>query len=88
MIGVYASFFGLFKIKSALSAKPPVPKAAAVSVVAAGAGGSSKWGFEPPADADDFDRWEQNASNWEAWEKFMDGSGPNGGFEEWAKTLE
>ena len=46
MIGVYASFFGLFKLKSAFSAKPPVPKAAAPVVAAAG-GSASKWGFEP-----------------------------------------
>ena len=88
MIGVYAGIFGLVKIKSALSAKPPVPKAAAVSAVPSTGSLGSKWGFEPPRDADDFDRWEQNEENWKAWEKFMDGTGPNGGIEEWCKTLE
>ena len=87
MLGFYASIFGLVKIKSALSAKPPVPKAAAITAPLTG-GATSKWGFEPPRDADDFDRWSQNEENWKAWEKFMDGSGPNGGVEEWCKTLE
>ena len=87
MLGCYAGVFGLVKLKSALSAKPPVPKAAAVAAPITG-GAASKWGFEPPRDADDFDRWSANEENWKAWEKFMDGTGPNGGVEEWAKSLE
>lgn len=71
VLGCYATLFGLVKIKSALSAKPPVPKAVETAAPAA-AGGASKWGFEVPT-LDTFDKWGENDANWKAWEKFMEG---------------
>ena len=71
MLGCYAGVFGLVKLKSALSAKPPVPKAAVVAAPAA-TGAASKWGFEPPT-LDTFDAWGENAENWKKWEEFISG---------------
>ena len=68
IVGTYASLFGLYKVKSAFSAKPPVPKAAPVAVAAASSGSTSKWGFEPPT-LDTFDEWEKNDENWKKWEE-------------------
>ena len=83
VVGVYASLFGLYKIKSALSAKPPVPVVEAVAAAPVVSGGAaSKWGFEPPT-LDNFDAWGENADNWKKWEAFMDGDGVN----KWAESL-
>ena len=51
MIGIYASIFGLYKVKSAFSAKPPIPAAKAAAPVVAAAGSGSKWGFETVSSA-------------------------------------
>ena len=72
----------MVKLKGALSAKPPVPKAAPVVVAAASSGTTSKWGFEPPT-LETFDDWEKNEENWKKWEAFLDGPL----LEEWCKTL-
>lgn len=82
IVSCYAGLFGLFKLKSALSAKPPVPAApvAAAPVVSTGAG--SKWGFEPPT-LETFDEWEKNEENWKKWEEFV--SGPL--LDKWTATL-
>ena len=67
VVGVYASLFGLYKIKSALSAKPPVPVVEAVAAAPVVSGGAaSKWGFEPPT-LETFDAWGANEEN------FVDG---------------
>ena len=85
VVGVYASLFGLYKIKSALSAKPPVPVVEAVAAAPVVSGGAaSKWGFEPPT-LDTFDAWGENDANWKKWEAFMDNSTL---LEKWAATLE
>jgi len=81
IVSVYASFYGLFKIKSAFSAKP-LPVAAPIAApVSSGTG--SRWGFEPPT-LDTFDAWEKNPDNWAKWESFLDS--PK--LEEWCNTLE
>jgi len=82
VVSVYASFFGLYKIKSAFSAKPPVP-AAPVAVAVASSGATSKWGFDPPT-LDNIDEWSANEENWKKWEDFM--GGPL--LEKWANSLE
>lgn len=83
VVGVYASLFGLYKIKSALSAKPPVPVVEAVAAAPVVSGGAaSKWGFEPPT-LETFDAWGANEENWKKWEEFM--SGPL--LDKWADSL-
>ena len=82
ILGCYAGVFGLVKLKSALSAKPPVP-AAPVAVASSSSGAGSKWGFEPPT-IDTFDAWSENEANWAKWEKFMDSPL----LEKWANSLE
>ena len=72
VIGVYAAIIGVVKIKSAMGAKKPVPKAAAAPAPApAVAAAGSKWGFETPT-LETFDTWSANAENWKKWEAFMD----------------
>lgn len=83
VVGVYASFFGLYKLKSAFSAKPPVPAAPVASAPAVSSGAGSKWGFEPPT-LENFDEWGANEENWKKWEDFM--SGPL--LDKWAESLE
>ena len=70
VLGCYATLFGLVKIKSALSAKPPVPKKVEAAPVASST--ANKWGFEVPT-LENFDAWGENDANWKAWEKFMEG---------------
>lgn len=79
-MSTYASLFGLFKLKSAFSAKPVVPEP--IVSVSASSGTGSKWGFEPPT-LDTFDSWEKNPDNWKKWEAFLDS--PK--LEEWCNTL-
>ena len=81
-MSVYASLFGLYKIKSAFSKKPDVPAPAAPVATSASSGAGSKWGFEPPT-LDTFDAWEKDPSNWTKWEAFLDS--PK--LEEWCNSL-
>ena len=68
ILGCYAGVFGLVKLKSAFSAKKPVPTPAVAAPAAVAVGGTaSKWGFEPPT-LDTFDEWEKNEENWKKWE--------------------
>ena len=67
ILSCYGGLFGLYKIKSAFSAKPPVPTPAPVSTSVVSTGIGSKWGFEPPT-IDTFDEWEKNDDNWTKWE--------------------
>ena len=83
VVGTYAGLFGFFKLKSAFSAKPPVPAAPVAAAAPAAGGSASKWGFEPPT-LDNFDAWGENADNWKKWEDFM--SGPL--LDKWAESLE
>ena len=83
LLGCYAGIFGLVKLKSAMSAKPPVPSAPAAAVATTG-GTTSKWGFEPPT-MDTFDAWSANDENWKKWEAFMDNSKL---LEQWAASIE
>jgi len=83
ILGTYAGIFGLVKLKSAFSAKKPVPTPAVAAPAAVAVGGTaSKWGFEPPT-LDTFDEWEKNEENWKKWEAFI--SGPL--LEKWCDTL-
>lgn len=81
MVSVYASLFGLYKIKSAFSKKPEVPVVAA-PVATSSSSGTGKWGFEPPT-LDTFDAWEKVPENWTKWESFLDS--PK--LDEWANSL-
>jgi hypothetical protein len=81
VVSCYAGLFGLFKLKSAFSAKAPVPKAKVEAAAPAG-GSASKWGFEPPT-LENFDAWGDNEQNWKKWESFMDGPL----LEKWAAEL-
>jgi len=81
VVSVYASLFGLYKIKSAFSKKPEVPVVAA-PVATSSSSGTGKWGFEPPT-LDTFDAWEKVPENWTKWESFLDS--PK--LDEWANSL-
>ena len=81
-MGTYLGIFGIFKIKSALTAKPPPPPAPVVAAAAPSGSSSSRWGFEPPT-LDNFNTWEANPDNWAKWEAFV--NGPK--LEEWCNTL-
>ena len=83
IVSTYAGLFGLFKLKSAFSAKPPVPTPVAAAPVVASSGATSKWGFEPPT-LETFDAWGENDENWKKWEDFM--ASPL--LEKWADSLE
>jgi len=96
ILGLYATVYGMVKIKGMLTSKP-VPKKEAPKALASKMSGlgvsfevkggegasvtSAKWGFEFPT-TENFDEWEKNEENWKAWEAWVDS--PK--FEEWANS--
>ena len=79
VLGMYAGFFGLYKIKSALSAKPVPAPAKPLSATAASAS-SSPYGFTFPTE-ENFDEWDKNPANWAAFESWV--NSPK--FDQWAE---